>query len=148
MEAQRLAEHNERAENTDDPMDRFDLESHKESEWYGSYTSVQYDAENMEMWRRVLSASIQLPPGADEHPVRSLVDPKWLREVCRGTREDTRRLLRPSHQRSRAASRLLLSDLESQDLTARGSDDAAASSALAGQQETPEEAQVRLRVQR
>lgn len=147
MNAQRLAECNELAETTEDPVDRRDFESQKLSEWYGSYTSA--DAENLQMWRRVLTASIQPSPSIVENPVmRSLVDPKWLGEVYRGTREDARRLLRTGHRKSRSASRLRLSALGSQDLTKLGSSDAAASSGLAAPQETPEEVQVRLRIQR
>jgi len=148
MDAQWPADCHELAENTEDPVDRRDFESQELSEWYGSYTSAESDAESLEMWRRVLSASIQPPPSVVESPVRSLIDPKWLREVCRGTREDTRRLLRPSHQQSRSASTFRVSALASQDLTMLGSNDAAASSGLAEPQETPEDVQVRLRTQR
>lgn len=139
MDAQRLADCHELAENTVDPVDRRDFESGKLSEWYGSYTSAESDAESLEMWRRVLSASIQPPPSVVESPVRRLVDPKWLREAYRGTREDTRRLLRPSHPQSRSASTFRLSALASQDLTELGSNDAAASSGLAEPQESPED---------
>ena len=105
MDGNRLAEWKELAENTKDPVDRGDLEGQmllRESQ--GPYASAAYDSQSLEMWRRGLSASIQPPPGVVESPVRSLVDPNWLREAYRGTREDTRRLLRPSHQRSRSGS--------------------------------------------
>ena len=149
MDAQRLAECNELAESAEDPMDRLDFEGYKQPEWYGSYTSAEYDAENLEMWRRVLSASIQPPPSVAERPImRSVVDPKWLRETYRGTREDIRRLLRPSHQKSRSGSTSLLSALERRDPTKLESDDAAAASERAAPQEVPEGARVPLRVRR
>jgi len=149
MNAQRFAEWKELIENTEDPVGRSDLESQMQREWHGSFTSAEYDPQNLVMWRQVLSASIQPPPSVVESPVmRSLIDPKWLREAYRGTREDIRRLLRPSHQQSRSASTSRLSALASQDLTTLGSNDGAASSALAEPQETPEDVQVRLRTQR
>ena len=99
MNARRAAEWKELVENPEDPVDRSDLESQMLRESHGSYTSAEDDFQSLEMWRRVLSASIQPPPSVAEGPtMRSLVDPKWLREAYRGTREDTRRLLRPSHQ--------------------------------------------------
>lgn len=146
MDARRLAEGKELAENTEHPVDRNDRDSETLSEWHGSYTSAERDSQSLEMWRRVLSASIQSPASVLESPV--LTDPKWLREVYRGTGEDTRRLLRPGHRKSRSASTFRLSALASQDLTKLGSNDAAASSGLAARQEGPEEVQVRLRTQR
>ena len=149
MDDQRLAECNELAESAEDPMDRLDLEGYKQSEWYGSYTSAEYDAEDLEMWRRVLSASIQPPPNVADRPnMRSLVDPTWLREAYRGTREDVRRLLRPGHQESRSGSSSLLSALGCSDPITLGSDDAAASSERAAPQEVSEEAQAPLRIRR
>ena len=149
MGAQRLAEWKELVENPEDPVDRSDLESQMLRESLASYTSAEDDFQSLEMWRRVLSASIQPPPSVAEGPtMRSLVDPKWLREAYRGTREDIRRLLRPSHQQSRSASTFRLSALASQDLTTLGSNDAAASSGLAEPQEPFQGVQVRLRTQR
>jgi hypothetical protein len=111
--------------------------------------SAEYDPENLEMWRRVLSASIQPPPTVADRPIlRSLVDPTWLREAYRGTSEDIRRLLRPSHQESRPGSSSLLSALGCSDLTRPGSGDAAASSERAAPQEASEGVQVRLRTRR
>jgi len=148
MNAQRLAEWKKLVESTEDSVDRSDLANQMLQESHGSYTSAEDDSQSLEMWRRVLSASIQpLPSVAQDPAMRSLVDPDWLREAYRGTREDTRRLLRSSRQKSRSASRFRLSALGSQDLTKLGSNDAAASSGLAAPQETPEEVQVRLRIQ-
>jgi hypothetical protein len=103
MHGERSAEWRKLAENTQDPADRSDLESCMLRECHGSYTSAEYDCQNLEMWRRVLSASIQSPPSVVERPaMRTLVEPEWLREVYRGTREDARRLLQPGRQESRA----------------------------------------------
>ena len=149
MDGNRLAEWKELAESNEDAVDRGDLESQlllRESQ--GPDASAAYDSPSLEMWRRGLSASIQPPPSVVESPVRSLVDPSWLREACRGTREDIRRLLRPSRQRSRSGSTPRLSALERPDLTGLGSDDAAASTGRAAPQEAPEEARVRLRTRR
>ena len=104
MDARRRAECDELVENSGDPMDRLDFESLKQSEWFGSYTSAECDAEHLGMWRRVLSASIQPPPSVADRPIMRGLDPTWLREAYRGKREDLRRLLRPSHRKSRSGS--------------------------------------------
>jgi hypothetical protein len=81
-------------QHTDDPLDRSDVESHMLQECQEPCISAGYAFEGLEMWRRVLSASIQPPPsGAGRRVTRSPIAPAWLREVYRGTREDTRRLL-------------------------------------------------------
>ena len=90
MDGQRLSECKAMVENTEDPVDRSNLEGQTLRESHGTYISAEYDTQDLEMWHRVLSASIQPPPSVVEGPVkRSLVEPEWLREVYRGTREDT-----------------------------------------------------------
>ena len=67
MDCRRLAEWRELAENTEDPADRSDLESPMLREVHGSYISAEDGSQSVEMWRRVLAASIQPPPSAVEH---------------------------------------------------------------------------------
>jgi hypothetical protein len=47
---------------------------------------------DLELWRRILSASIQPPPDAGETLAltRSAGERAWWREVCRGPRQATR----------------------------------------------------------
>ena len=149
MDDRRLAELRKLEENTKDPVERADLEAQRLREWYGSYGSDEYDSQSIEMWGRVLSASIQPPLSAVEaRAERSLVDPRWLREVCRGTREDVRRLLPSGHRKSRSVSTSRSSALAGWDPTTLGSNAAVASSGLAEQQEPFEEAEGQLRTQR
>ena len=149
MDGQRLSQWKALVENTDYPVDRSDLEGQMLRECHGSCTSAEYDSQDLEMWRRVLLASIQPPPGVVEGPVsRSLIEPEWLREVYRGTREDARRLLLPSRQESQSAPTPRLPAPASWDLTRLGANDVAASPGLTEPPEAPEESQARLRTRR
>jgi hypothetical protein len=149
MDDQRLSEWKALVESTEDPVDRSDLESQMLREWPAPYIPAEYDSQDLEMWHRVLSASIQSPPRVVEGPVRrNLIEPQWLREVYRGTREDTRRLLLPSRQDSQSASMPRFSAPARWDPTTLGSNDVAASSGWAEPLEAPEESQARLRTRR
>jgi hypothetical protein len=146
MDTQRLSDWKALVENTEDPVDRSDLESLMLRECHEPYIPAECDFHGPEMWHRVLSASIQPPPSVVEGPAsRSLIEPEWLREVYRGSREDTRRLLLSSRQESQSVSTPRCSVPATWDLTRLGSNDVAASSGLTEPPEAPEECQARLR---
>ena len=82
MDDQRLSEWKALVESTEDPVDRSNLENQMLREWPAPYIPAEYDSQDLEMWHRVLSASIQSPPSVVEGPVRrNLIEPQWLREV-------------------------------------------------------------------
>ena len=66
MSPERLAECRELVENTEDPVDRADLQAQLDAEWWGFSGSPIDDYVSRDTWRLVLAAHIQpLPDAAD-----------------------------------------------------------------------------------
>jgi hypothetical protein len=76
MNDQRLLEWTTLVENTEDPVDRSDLESQMLQEWYGSNTSAGKEPQDLELCGRTL-LRLSIPPSdGGDHPGRPIQPPQ------------------------------------------------------------------------